>query len=341
MSKDQAGTGVQHREVSEGEDGMRLDRWFHQHYPGLGHGRLEKLLRKGDIRVDKGRAKASTRIEAGQSIRVPPRPADAFEAAAPGSAKAVTFKPRPEDRAAIKAMTLFEDDHVLVLNKPHGLAVQGGSNQSRHLDGMLASVVTKNGERPRLVHRLDKDTSGVIILGKTAPATRKLADAFRSRDSFKLYWALTAGAPNPARGDIRAALSKSGGAGNEKMELDEKDGKNAVTRYVTIDHAGKAAAWLALRPITGRTHQLRVHLELIGTPILGDGKYGGGEAMLNQISGKLHLHAQRLILPHPVRGMIDVQAPPPEHFLASLKHLGFVLGEGASGFEQMIEAESD
>lgn len=329
------GTGVQHRHVTADEDGMRLDRWFKAHFPQLSHGQLEKLLRKGQIRVGGSRAKASTRVEKGQKLRIPPMPAGATT---PKPKSSKQRAPTAADRKALDEMTVFEDDAVLVINKPAGLAVQGGSNQTKHLDAMLRAK-EKNGEAPRLVHRLDKDTSGVMVLGKTAGATRKLASAFRARDSFKLYWALTAGVPTPLEGDIDAALAKSGAPGREKMGADDEDGKRAVTRYATIDHAGKQSAWLALRPITGRTHQLRVHLSLIERPILGDRKYGGPEARLNDIANKLHLHAQRLILPHPVRGMIDVEAPPPPHFVASLKTLGFALVDGPSGYERLLEAE--
>ena len=331
------GSGVQQRTVSGDEHDMRLDRWFKQHFPGLSHGQLEKLLRKGQIRLDGGRVKANTRIAKGQTIRIPPMPADKLKSTAkkPGSNQ----RPRAEDRAAIEHMTLFEDGQVLVLNKPHGLAVQGGSGQKKHLDGMLAAL-EKDGERPKLVHRLDKDTSGVIILGKTAKATRALTAAFRARDSFKLYWALTVGTPNPLEGDIDAPLAKAGTPGTEKMSHDEDDGKRAVTRYAVIDHAGKQAAWVALRPITGRTHQLRVHLQMLDTPILGDGKYGGAAARINDVSSKLHLHAHRLILPNPAGGMIDVSAPPPPHFEESLKTLGFVLSDGRQGYERLIEADA-
>lgn len=338
------GTGVQRLIVGEGEDDMRLDRWFKVHFPDLKHGRLEKLLRTGQIRVAGGRVKASTRIEAGQEIRVPPMPAAEGEGAQqqhkadkPGGLR--NAKDYAEARTALEEMTLYQDDAVLILNKPPGLAVQGGSGQSRHLDGMLAALERK-GEVPRLVHRLDKDTSGVMVLGRSMAAARALAAAFRARDSFKLYWALTSGVPNPLEGDIKAALSKAGGPGHEKMTVDD-EGKRAVTRYAVIDSAGKRAAWVALRPVTGRTHQLRVHLQMLGTPIIGDGKYGGPENRVNGLSGKLHLHAQRLILPHPVRGMIDIEAPPPAHFIAGLDALGFVLSEGGQGFERLVEADSE
>ncbi|MAJ63356.1 MAG: RNA pseudouridine synthase [Alphaproteobacteria bacterium] len=332
------GSGVQQRTVSGDEHDMRLDRWFKQHFPGLSHGQLEKLLRKGQIRVDGGRVKASTRVERGQTVRIPPMPADKLAQADKAKAKSAA-RPKPEDREAIERMVLFQDAHVLVLNKPHGLAVQGGSGQKRHIDGMLAAL-EKNGERPKLVHRLDKDTSGVLILGKTAKATRALTAAFRARDSFKLYWAITVGTPSPSEGDIDAALAKAGGPGNEKMSGDDEAGKRAITRYATIDNAAKQAAWVALRPITGRTHQLRAHLQMIGTPILGDGKYGGADAQMNDMSRKLHLHAQRLILPHPAGGMIDVEAPPPPHFIETMKAFGFVLGDGREGYERIVDAES-
>jgi 23S rRNA pseudouridine955/2504/2580 synthase len=318
--------------VADGETDLRLDRWFKRHYPWLGHGRLEKLLRTGQIRVDGGRAKASTRLEPGQTIRIPPLgepPKD--EAGKPRAAKPV--KASPERVAELQAAVLHKDDSVLVINKPPGLATQGGTGQSEHLDGLLDYLRFGAAERPRLVHRLDKDTSGVLLLARSASAAAKLAQALRARDAHKLYWALVVGVPQQRQGKIVLALSKLPGAAGERMVADEEDGKNAVTLYRTIDTAGRRAAWLAMAPLTGRTHQLRVHCAAIGTPIVGDGKYGGQEAYLTGgVSRKLHLHARGIRLPHPDGGNLEVRAPLPAHMAATWDFLGLEIEKSADAW---------
>lgn len=317
------------RIVADGEADLRLDRWFKRHFPWVGHGKLEKLLRTGQVRVDGGRAKASTRLEAGQAVRVPPlgeAPAADAEPARPPKLRA-----DPERIAALQDAVLYKDDAVIVLNKPAGLATQGGTGQTEHLDGLLDHLRFGHPERPRLVHRLDKDTSGVLLLGRTAAATAALAKALRARDAHKLYWALVVGVPQQRMGKISLALSKLPGAAGERMVADEEDGKNAVTLYRTIETAGKRAAWLAMAPLTGRTHQLRVHCAALGTPIAGDGKYGGQEAYLTGgVSRKLHLHARGIRLPHPGgRGMIEVRAPLPPHMQATWDFLGLTVEKDA------------
>ncbi len=312
-------SSVQTIPVSEDDADIRLDRWFKRHFPQLGHGRLEKLLRTGQVRVDGARAKANDRLAAGQQIRVPPLPDEPAEPAprTPGQAEKVLV-------TELKKRILFMDDWIIALDKPHGVAVQGGSGQTRHIDGVLDELMMGQKERPRLVHRLDKDTSGVLVLARTSASAAALAESFRHRNAKKFYWALTVGAPEPRNGTVDKPLLKIAAEGGERVAHDEDDGKRAVTRYATIESAGKRAAWVGLMPLTGRTHQLRVHLAMIGTPIMGDRKYGGEGAYLPGMLGKkLHLHARRLILPHPKHGAIDVTAPLPSHMLETWKLFGF------------------
>ncbi|HUN51472.1 MAG TPA: RluA family pseudouridine synthase, partial [Candidatus Sulfotelmatobacter sp.] len=294
------------------------------HFPALAHGRLEKLLRTGQVRLDGARAKAADRIAAGQEIRVPPLGELPERAARPAP------KLREADVADLLGRVLHKDEAVLVLDKPPGLATQGGSRLEHHLDAMLDALRFEAKERPRLVHRLDKDTSGVLLLGRTAKAAAKLAEAFRHKSTRKVYWALVAGVPKLQRGRIDLALAKAAGPGGERMMQDSDAGKRAVTWYATLDTAGRRAAWLALLPETGRTHQLRVHCAYLGTPIVGDGKYGGEAAFLSgEISRKLHLHARAISLPHPDGGTLAVSAPLPPHMRQSWRLFGF--DEAAAG----------
>ncbi|WP_119169215.1 RluA family pseudouridine synthase [Algihabitans albus] len=311
---------VETRIVAPGEADQRLDRWFKRCYPGLGHGRLEKLLRTGQIRVDGKRAKANTRLEAGQAIRVPPIERDG-EAASPKPAVPSLSKAEVE---ALRASVLHRDARVLALNKPAGLAVQGGPKQAKNLDALLDLLTFGADERPRLVHRLDRDTSGVLLLARTVAAARALTGAFKQDDARKLYWALVVGKPPKARGLIRLALDKRGGPGGEKVRVDEA-GKQAETRYAVIA-AAKGITWLLLNPLTGRTHQLRVHCAALGCPILGDGKYGGKAAFPErlQVPKTVMLHARELAVPHPDDGTtLRVQAPLPPDRLAVWQKLGF------------------
>ncbi len=313
--------------VAEDEAELRLDRWFRRHFPGLAHGRLEKLLRTGQIRVDGRRAKAGLRLAPGQAIRIPPAVAAAPEPPSTGP-PAVSR----QDRAALEAAVLYRDDWVIALNKPPGLAVQGGTGQSRHLDAMLEALRFEAAEAPRLVHRLDKDTSGVLLLGRSREAAKRLAEAFRSREARKLYWAVVVGVPDKPEGRIDLALAKGGGAGREKMREDAAEGRRAVTRYKVIDALGETAAWLALMPLTGRTHQLRAHCAALETPILGDGKYGGRKAFAagDALSKRLHLHARAISLPHPAgRGLLEITAPLPPHMAKTWAFFGF--DEAAAG----------
>ena len=311
---------VRAEEISEADAGLRLDRWFKRHFPQLTHGRLQKLLRTGQVRVDGKRIKAGFRLEAGQHIRVPPLSADEGE---PGQDKAM--KVSAADAGAVRSMVLYRDDHVIVLNKPPGLAVQGGTKTARHLDGMLDALRFGSDERPRLVHRLDKDTSGVLLLARNAASAAKLAAAFKSKTARKLYWAAVVGVPHPPEGRINLPLAKISGAKGERMMTGSSEGKAAETLYRVVEHIGKKAAWLVLAPLTGRTHQLRAHCAALGTPILGDGKYGGAAAFFagDEASGKPHLHARSICIPHPNGGVLEVVAPLPVHMKETWRCLGF------------------
>ncbi len=309
-------SGLHHREVAQDEGDLRLDRWFRRHFPTLGHGHLAKLLRTGQVRVDGKRAKAGLRIAAGQTIRIPPLTVGDKPAA----------RPRPkiaeQDRAQLLDAILYQDDHIIALNKPAGLAVQGGSKTSRHLDGML-DILRFGADRPRLVHRLDKDTSGVLLLARTGAVAARLAASFRNRDARKIYWALVAGVPRPAQGRIDVALAKRPSDGRESVVSDPDAGKPAITEYTTLEAIGNRAAWLELRPLTGRTHQLRSHCTTLGTPIVGDGKYGGAEARLGGLANRLHLHARAISIIHPDTGKaLRVTAPLAGHMAQSWSMLG-------------------
>lgn len=316
-------SGVQTITVEQAEDDTRLDRWFKRRFPDLKHGRLEKLLRTGQIRVDGKRAKAAQRLEKGQVVRVPPLGEQPD--LPPDIDRRQTIS--PADAAMIRACVIHQDDDVIILNKPPGLAVQGGTGTTKHVDGLLPALMDDPDadERPKLVHRLDRDTSGVLVIARTTFAATALTAAFRSRDTRKIYWAVVVGAPVPAEGKIAAPITKAPGKAGERMEVDEDWGKPSVTLYRTLDSAFDKAAWLEMEPLTGRTHQLRVHAAHIGTPILGDGKYGGAEAhmMGHGISRKLHLHARSLAIPHPRGGTLEVTADLPEHMRETFSFFGW------------------
>jgi 23S rRNA pseudouridine955/2504/2580 synthase len=325
-------SAVQMVEVDPDEGEVRLDRWFRRRYPELSHGRLEKMLRKGQVRVDGAKVKAGHRLTPGQMVRVPP-----LEAPKPK-------KPRPkvaeQDAKELRGRILHRDPSVLVLDKPAGLAVQGGSGTLRHLDGMLEALKFDAAERPRLVHRLDRDTSGVLVLARHIRAATHLTGALRGRDGEKLYWAITSGVPSLERGRIDLPLAKMPGRDGERVRVERKLGKVAITDFVVIEQIGDQAAWLALWPRTGRTHQLRVHCAAIGTPILGDGKYGGIDGTLPgmDLGAGLHLHAKSIALPHPDGGTLSVEAPIPDHFRATMRSLGF---NPEAAAERMAELQAE
>ena len=332
--------------VTEDEDGMRLDRWFKRRHPELTLGHLNKIVRTGQVRVDGARTKTSARVSPGQAVRVPPLKMADFPAP---EVRRPTHS--EEDRRAILEMVIFEDRDLLVLNKPYGLAVQGGSGTVQHIDGMLASLADASGTRPLLVHRLDRDTSGVLLVAKSRKMAADLGEVFRSRQARKHYWALVQGVPKPAQGRISLFLAKGEGMGNDRADRPkggdraamermrvakhgDPDAQHSVTLYATVDRVLPRLAWLSMKPITGRTHQLRAHAEAIGHPIVGDPKYfvpppGGAKhldparAVPTDVERKLHLLARRLVLPHPCGGTLDVTAPLPPHMQKSWDLFGF------------------
>lgn len=322
-------SAVTHATVAAEDDGIRLDRWFKRHRPDIPFGILVKLLRTGQVRLDGKRIEAGERIAAGQEIRIPPVELSDTPPPKPGP-KPVSEK----DAKDLLARVLFKDAHVLVLDKPPGLAVQGGSGTTRHLDGMLDALRFDADERPRLVHRLDRDTSGVLVLGRSAAAAAALTRAFQGRDIEKYYWAVVVGVPSPREGKIDVPLSKEADAsGYETMQRGAPGGQKAISLFRTVTHAWPKAAWLELQPVTGRTHQLRVHCAHIGTPIVGDRKYGGAGAVIDgaEIPDALHLHARTLILPLPGGGRKAFEAPLPRHMRETFDYFGFDLGEGKRG----------
>lgn len=306
-------TGARTREVAEGEADLRVDRWFRRHFPDLAHGQVEKLLRTGQIRIDGRRARANSRLVPGQTIRIPP----VVDEPDPDREPRV-HAPSEREAAELRRRVLYSDAEFIVIDKPAGLPVQGGSGTVRHLDAMLDALRFGAPERPRLVHRLDKDTSGALVLARSAAAAAKLAKAFRERALRKIYWAFVVGVPAAERGRIDIPLSKLPGRASERVMPDE-DGQKAITCYRVVERIGRKACWLALMPLTGRTHQLRAHCAAIGTPILGDGKYGGEKAILPgyETAGQLHLHAREIDLPLPRGGFVRVAAPLPPHMAAT------------------------
>lgn len=307
--------------VGAEEADMRLDRWFHRRYPHVQHVHLQKLLRGGQVRVDGARAKANQRLAVGQAVRVPPLP-EPPSSPAPARKRA----PKPGEISDIKKRILYQDRTIIVLDKPAGLAVQGGTGKETHLDAMLDGLKFGQPERPRLVHRLDQDTSGVLVLARTAAAARDLGRLFKTREVEKVYWAILVGVPKPPSGRIDKPLAKLPGGKGERVQVDEDEGRRAVTDYRVLDAAGRRACLVELRPRTGRTHQLRAHMAALGTPILGDGKYGGQAAFLPgaELPKRLHLHARSIAIP----GQPKVEAPPPRHLRETCAALGLSAAAG-------------
>lgn len=311
--------------VAEDDDGIRLDRWFKRHRPEISFTIVAKWARTGQLRVNGKRANPGERIESGQQIRIPPlEPQPEAERRRQPRREPLTS----DEIEFVRSLTIFESKDAFVLNKPPGLATQGGTKTRDHLDRLLDGLADEQGSRPKLVHRLDKDTSGALLVARSARAAGFFSKAFSGRTARKIYWALVVGVPSLEEGLIDASLAKQPGTGGEKMHVDEEDGLPAKTRWRVIDRAGNRAAWVELQPLTGRTHQLRAHMAAIGHPILGDGKYGGQEAFLTGgLSRKLHLHARRLRIDSP-GGVIDVTADLPDHFRQSLQTLGFEVAAG-------------
>lgn len=322
--------GVRHFVVSEDDGGVRLDRWFKRNLPQVGFATISRWARTGQIRVDGGRADPADRLSTGQVLRVPPGGATPATSAAKAKPVRKIMPLTDEQRAEARAMLMVETPAAFVLNKPPGLATQGGSGTTRHVDMLLDAYAGEAEPRPRLVHRLDKDTSGVLLIARTPGSAAFFSKRFSGRTARKIYWAIVVGSPAADDGLIELPLAKQPGTGGEKMMVDHtEEGQRAATKYRVIDRAGDSAAWLELEPMTGRTHQLRVHLAAIGHPIVGDGKYGGQAAFLTGfVSRKMHLHARRLRIEAPGHSQIDATAPLPEHFAASLAQLGFVEAEG-------------
>ena len=312
---------VQTVTVTPDENGMRVDRFFEARFPSLSFSHIQRIIRKGEVRVNGKRAQPKARLEAGQTVRIPPLRLDQPK---PGENASEDQK----NRAFIESITLHEDADVLVLNKPVGLAVQGGSGTVRHLDGMLGALRSPDGQRPRLVHRLDKDTAGCLLVAKTRFAAAALAKTFRSRSARKIYWALVPGVPKPKQGRISTFLAKEERADDSFMRVarhGEEGASHAVTYYAVVETAASKLAWLSLKPVTGRTHQLRVQMAHIGHPIVGDPKYFSKEnwELPGGMQNVLHLLARRIMVPHPRGGVIDATAPIPPHMRQSWNLLGF------------------
>ncbi len=329
LATDKPADSVRQFTVAADDDGVRLDRWFKRHLPQVGFATVSRWARTGQIRLDGKRADPADRIETGQVLRVPPG----------GALPSRTRDPRQrrelseDEIARAQAMAIHRDRAAIVLNKPPGLPTQGGSGVTEHVDGLLDAFAAPGAPRPRLVHRLDKDTSGVLLIAATPGSAAYFSKRFSGRSARKTYWALVAGVPDRDEGEIDLPLSKQPGTGGEKMMVDQSEhGAPARTRYRVLDRAGNRAAWVELQPLTGRTHQLRVHMAAIGHPIVGDGKYGGPDAFLTgSISRKMHLHARRLVIDHPDGAPLDVTAPLPEHFAATMAQMGFDQQDGDSG----------
>jgi 23S rRNA pseudouridine955/2504/2580 synthase len=317
---------IEKRSVRADDDGLRLDRWLKKYYPSLPHALVQKLVRTGQVRVDGGRVKAEARLCAGQEIRIP------AHFAASRAEPAPSLKPPPglskADRDFIERMIVFENDDIVILNKPFGIAVQGGAKTARHIDGLLAGMADRfGGERPRLAHRLDRDTSGILVVAKDRQTAARLGRLFQTRSVQKIYWAVTGGIPKPPQGKVEAALVKAASPDGDRVRK-AKSGEqglaqHATTYYSVIDLSGKYA-WVSLKPVTGRQHQLRAHMNILGTPILADQKYGNvADLPMDGIERKLHLHARRLILKDAKLGEIDVTAPLPPHMAKTFELLGF------------------
>jgi 23S rRNA pseudouridine955/2504/2580 synthase len=328
--------------VAEDEDDTRLDRWLKRKFHGLTQIQIEKALRRGEIRIDGARARSGARVRAGQKVRVPPM---ATAEGAENPAAEPSVRVRPSDADQMRSLVIYEDDRIIALNKPSGLAVQGGSGTVRHVDALSRALVSDTAEKPRLVHRLDRDTSGVLVLAKSLSVANQLGRRFRERDIEKIYWAVTIGIPHPAAGELSSWMIKAAGPGEdrEKMRLSsqaEKGSVHALTQYAVVSPAGRKAAWVALKPETGRTHQLRFHMAELGCAILGDRKYVCDRPAPSGLAGGLHLHARAIRLPadRPGGRPVEIIADLPSHMQETFDALGFDLTLGADPFFALRKA---
>ncbi|WP_085810319.1 RluA family pseudouridine synthase [Sphingomonas sp. TZW2008] len=306
--------------VASDDDGIRIDRWCKRHLPETSFTTVAKWARTGQLRLDGARVGPGDRVVAGQTLRLPPEEAPRIDE----KPKRVRPPLSDDEIDFARDMVIHRDPAAIVINKPPGLATQGGTKTTAHVDGLLDALQFEAEGRPKLVHRLDKDTSGALLIARSARAAGFFSKAFSSRSAKKVYWALVVGVPSIEDGTVDLPIAKQPGTGGEKMHVDEENGLPSRSRYRVIERAGNRTAWVELQPFTGRTHQLRVHMAAIGHPIVGDGKYGGAAAFLTGgISRKMHLHARRIRVDHPDDGVVDVTAPLPQHFAESLASLGF------------------
>ena len=322
--------------VDDGE--VRLDRFLRRKFPKLTQVRIEKLLRSGQIRVDGARAKSSDRVGPGQEVRLPPP--NILYSAPPPKTEAKVVRAVADE---VRKLILFEDHDVLVLNKPFGVPTQGGTGiGDKNMDDMVAGLGNEGGSRPKLVHRLDRDTTGVLVFGKTPVGTAALAESFRDRDTKKVYWAIVLGMPRPPSGQVRSWMRKELGPGQSDREMmrpaiqKDEGALHAITDYLVLQNAGQEAAWVALRPVTGRTHQLRFHMQEIGNSIAGDPKYKCDRQTPGGLSGKLLLHARAIEIPHPKKGILRVIAPIPPHMQKAFELFGFDERDAKDPFEPFI-----
>lgn len=316
--------------VKPDEDNQRLDRYLRKHIGKVPFSLIQKIIRTGQVRVDGKRGKTDTRLSEGQQIRIPP----VEEKHGP-----TQFKPRKGDLEKLRAMIIYDDGDLLVLNKPYGVPTQGGSKINYHIDGLLKLMEDSKGVRPKLTHRLDRDTSGLLICARSAKTVRAMGQVFKSKNIRKYYWAVTIGVPEQYQGIIDAPLGKGEGALKDTMVIDTEGGKASRTEYSILDTAASTAALVAFWPRTGRTHQIRAHAStVLGTPILGDVKYGGMEETFEglNLSERLHLHAFRIQCPHPNgKGILDLSAPLPDDLKKSWKAFNFASDTNLDPFDHI------